>query len=210
MGIQVANALGARAAMDAGADYLVCQGIEAGGHVQSSMPLRDALAAVLDVAAETPVLAAGGIGDGHDLKRVLDAGASGAVLGTRFVATRESLAHGVYKDALVRAAATDTVLTLCFDGGWPQALHRIIRNGTFNLWEAAGCPAPGQRPGEGDVVAHRRGAAMPRYWSDAPLAGDDGAVGDLPLYAGTSVDRVHDEPTVSELVQRLWSECRHP
>jgi nitronate monooxygenase len=100
-GIQVGNVDGARAALDLAANYLVCQGTEAGGHVQSSTPLYDLLPRVLEEAKQTPVLAAGGIGHGRKVREVLLAGASGAVLGTRFVATQESLAHPDYKNAII-------------------------------------------------------------------------------------------------------------
>jgi nitronate monooxygenase len=92
-GVQVANSQGARGALDLGADYLVAQGIEAGGHVQSSTPLFELLPNVLAEAGDTPVLVAGGIGNGAGIRAALMAGASGAVLGTRFVATQENEAH---------------------------------------------------------------------------------------------------------------------
>src|SRR5262249_32967525 len=146
MGVQVTSVGSARAALDLGADYLVCQGTEAGGHVQANSPLLETLPKVLDEAKTTPVLAAGGIATGADIRGVLSAGASGAMLGTRFVATEESFAHQVYKDALLRANRDDTVLTVCFEGGWPNAPHRVLRNGTFIRWDAAGCPPAGKRP----------------------------------------------------------------
>jgi nitronate monooxygenase len=208
-GIQVANAEGARAALDAGADYLVCQGIEAGGHVQASAPLSNVLASVLPVARGKPVFAAGGIANGAGIRRVLDAGASGAALGTRFVATEESYAHPDYKQALVRADATQTALTVCFDGGWPNALHRSLRNETFLRWEAAGCPPAGKRRGEGDVLAKRPdGTAVLRYAGFSPskmITGD--RILDCALHAGLGVGDISDIPPAGDLVQRLWAEC---
>ena len=103
MGVQVANREGARMALDLGIDYLVCQGTEAGGHVQSGTPLYELLPNVLDEARNTPVLAAGGIGTGQRIRTALLAGASAAVLGTRFVATQESRAHPDYKSAILKA-----------------------------------------------------------------------------------------------------------
>ncbi len=168
-GVQVGNADGARAALDLSADYLVCQGTEAGGHVQSSTPLYDLLRRVLEEAQQTPVLAAGGIGNGQNIRKALLAGASGVVLGTRFVATQESLAHVAYKDAIVHAQAKDTALSVCFQDGWPGATHRTLRNSTLVRWEAAGCPPVGKRPGEGDVVATRPdGRKVLRYSVGSP------------------------------------------
>src|SRR5689334_8966624 len=135
-GVQIATVEGASAALDAGASYLVCQGVEAGGHVQSSTPLYELLPRVAEQAKDTPVLAAGGIVHGRDICRALRAGASGVLLGTRFVATQESMAHPEYKAALVRAGAADTALSVCFQDGWPGALHRTLRNATLSRWEA--------------------------------------------------------------------------
>jgi nitronate monooxygenase len=84
MGIQISSVAGARRALDAGADYLICQGTEAGGHVQSTKALYEVLPAVLDHAKTAPVLAAGGIANGAHIRRALLAGASGVLIGTRF------------------------------------------------------------------------------------------------------------------------------
>jgi nitronate monooxygenase len=100
LGIQVTSAESARAALDAGADYLVCQGTEAGGHVQASRGLYETLPIVLQEAKGKPVIASGGIGNGAGVRKALLAGASAAMLGTRFVATIESNAHQDYKQAL--------------------------------------------------------------------------------------------------------------
>ena len=181
-GVQVGTAEGARAALDAGANYLVCQGSEAGGHVQSSTPVYELLPKVLDEAKQTPVLVAGGIGNGRRLRAALVAGAAGGVLGTRFVATKESVAHADYKDAIVRARANDAMLSVCFQDGWPGATHRTLRNRTFMQWEAAGCPPAGKRPGEGDVVATRpNGTRVIRYQYASPQQGFEGAVTDLAM-----------------------------
>ena len=116
-GVQVTSAEGARRALDLLPDFLICQGIEAGGHVQSMIPLAQVLPQVVEVAQSVPVVGAGGIVDGRGIAGALRQGASAVMMGTRFVATRESLAHDAYKQALVEAQ--ETALTVCFDGGWP-------------------------------------------------------------------------------------------
>lgn len=209
-GVQVANAAGARRALALGADFLLCQGVEAGGHVQSTTALLallpEALAAVGDSA---PVVAAGGLADGAGVARVLQMGAQGAMLGTRFVATRESRAHPAYKRALAEAAADRTALTICFDGGWPHAPHRVLRNTTLEAWEAAGCPPPRRRPGEGEAVAYSAsGEPIYRYEDTAPREGHTGNVEAMALYAGTGVGKIADIPSAAELVRRLWAEAR--
>jgi Nitronate monooxygenase len=106
--------LSARAALDLGADYLVCQGTEAGGHVQAARGLYKTLPIVLEESRQTPVIASGGIGDGQGIRRALLAGASAAMLGTRFVSTIESNAHPAHQKAIIAAHAKDTALTMCF------------------------------------------------------------------------------------------------
>jgi nitronate monooxygenase len=209
MGIQISSVAGARRALDVGADYLICQGTEAGGHVQATSVLYEVLPAVIDVAKTVPVLAAGGIANGAQIRRALLAGASGVLIGTRFVATKEAGAHEQYKTSIIRAKASDTVLTVCFHDGWESAPHRVLRNRTLELWEAAGCPPPGKRPGEGDIVATNAmtGTVKRRYSVGAPVPDDRGAVTELVMYAGQGVDAIRDIPSAGELVESLWREC---
>jgi hypothetical protein len=75
-------------------------------------------------------------------------------------------------------------------------------------WETAGCPPAGKRPGEGDVVATRpNGTKVIRYQHASPQRGYEGAVTDLAMYAGHSVEDVKDLPAASDLIERLWAEC---
>jgi nitronate monooxygenase len=209
MGIQIGNAAGARRALDLGADYLICQGIEAGGHVQGTSGLYEVLPAVIDAAKAVPVLAAGGIANGVHIRRALLAGASGVLVGTRFVATKEAGTHEDHKSAITRARAADTVLTVCFQDQWANAPHRVLRNRTLEMWEAAGCPPPGKRPGEGDVLVTNSvtGAVKHRYSTANPAPDDRGELTELALWAGQGVDAIRDIPSAGELVERLWREC---
>jgi nitronate monooxygenase len=209
MGIQISNVEGARRALDLGADYLICQGIEAGGHVQALSALYDAMPAVIAEAKAVPVIAAGGIANGAHIHRALLAGASGALLGTRFIATKEAVAHDEYKSAITRANASDTALTICFQDGWPNAPGRTLRNKTIEIWEAAGCPPPGRRPGEGDVLTTNvvTGASKRRYSIGAPSPDDRGMIAELPNWAGMGVGAIRDIPSAADLVPRLWQEC---
>jgi nitronate monooxygenase len=203
VGVQVTNLTGAKTMIDAGADFLIAQGIEAGGHVQSTTALLDLLSQVVSLGV--PVIAAGGLADGQDVRRALDASATGAMLGTRFVATQESRAHAIYKRLLVEGKATS--LTTLFDGGWPFAAHRVLRNSTLEGWEAAGCPKPGERPGEGERLGQAPGGAIFRYDDTAPRAGFEGDIEAMCLYAGTGVGRVDDLPSAAALVERLYREA---
>ncbi|HJU72805.1 MAG TPA: nitronate monooxygenase [Gemmatimonadaceae bacterium] len=209
MGVQISGAAGARRALDVGADYLICQGTEAGGHVQGTRALYDVLPAVIEEAKTIPVLAAGGIANGAHMRRALIAGASGVLIGTRFLVTKEAGSHEEHKRAIMRAAAADTVLTVCFADGFPNSPHRVLRNKTLEMWEAAGCPQPGKRPGEGDILTTDTvtGEAKRRYSSRSTSRNDQGAVLEMALYAGEGVDAIRDIPSAGELVERLWKEC---
>ena len=191
-------------ALDAGAQGLIAQGVEAGGHVLGSTPLKDLLPLVVDLAGDVPVAAAGGLCDAEDIALVFALGASAAMLGTRFVAAEESEAHPSYRQALIAARAEDTVRTLCFDGGWPDAPHRVLRNSTFRAWEQAGSPAPGARPGEGDVVMRDRfGTDYVRYHCFPPHMSMDGDLEASTLYAGMGVGKITDVRPIGALIDEI-------
>jgi nitronate monooxygenase len=209
MGIQVGSAEGAMRAVELGADYIICQGADAGGHVQATIPLEENLPRVLEAAKSLPVIAGGGIASGAAIRRALTAGASGVLLGTRFVATREAFAHVEYKTALTKAKASDSVRSVCFQDGWTNAPHGALRNRTMTMWEAAGCPAPGKRPGEGDVLAiSAAGKQRVRYSLFMALRDDVGdRIGEMCMYAGRGVGDIKDVPGAGEVIERLWQEC---
>lgn len=206
LGIQISSVQNAKKALEHDPDFLICQGIEAGGHVQATSSLFSTLRDVIEFAGDVPVLASGGISTGHDVRQVLNAGASGAVLGTRLMATQESYAHDAYKEFLVDADEDSTVYTICFNRDW-NAAHRVLRNSTLVEWEAEGCPSTGHKPREDDVVATHPvfGPAM-RYETVPPLQGHEGTLEEMALYAGEGVHKVNDLPPAEELMARLWSE----
>jgi nitronate monooxygenase len=203
------SAAEAKRAVAAGADVIVAQGWEAGGHVWGQVGTLALVPAVVDAVSPTPVIAAGGIGDGRGVAAVLALGAQGAWVGTRFLMAEEAPVHEHYRSRLVGADETDALwFPDLFDGGWPNAPHRALRNATIDAWEAAGRPAAGSRPGEGDEVASRAdGAAVPRYASATPVKGMEGDIDAMSLWAGQSVALAHRvEPAaaiVADLVSRL-------
>ena len=200
----VSDADTTKAALDSGALALIAQGVEAGGHVFGSAPLDALLDEVLTLAGNTPVIAAGGLTDSGDVVNVLDQGAAGALLGTRFVATPESDAHEVYHRALISAQAEDTVRTCCFDISWPNAPHRVLRNSTYRRWEEAGMPAPGARPGEHASVATIAGRVeFPRYHAHPPTKAMTGDVEAMTLYAGTGVAKIASILPAAEIVREI-------
>jgi nitronate monooxygenase len=203
----VASAEGARRAVEGGVDVVVAQGWEAGGHVLGEVATLPLVPAVVDAAAPTPVVAAGGIADGRGLAAVLALGAAGAWIGTRFLASPEAVIHPDYRARLLAAAETATVHTALFDGGWPDAPHRVLRNSTFDAWEAAGRPAPGARPGEGDTLATRGGGAIRRYASATPGLDAKGDIEALSLWAGQGVAEVRAETPAAEIVREIAAEA---
>jgi nitronate monooxygenase len=211
----VAEAL---AAHRAGADAVIAQGVEAGGHVRGTVPALELLARVrAALPSGYPVLVAGGIAEGADVQAALDAGADAAVLGTRFLMTEESGARVAYKQRLLEAR--ETVLTELFGLGWATAPHRVTWNEATERW------LTGDRRGPRWVRAVNRvaspavkrlpesvqGRLLAQQTADRPLFGPAppaegtprGLLDSGPLYAGECVARIHDLRPAGELVREL-------
>ena len=204
----VGSAEEARRVVDLGVDAVVAQGVEAGGHVWGQVGTLVLTPAVVDAVADTPVIAAGGIADGRGLAAVLALGAQAAWIGTRLLLAQECESHPAYRARLKAARETDTVHTTLFDGGWPDAPLRCLGNETLDAWIAAGRPAPGQRPNEGEVVAHyESGEPILRYAIDEPKVGMTGDVLALTLYAGQGVGLVEEEKPVAEILDDMMAEA---
>lgn len=198
----------ARRAVDAGVDVVVAQGWEAGGHVRGQVSTMPLVPAVVDAVAPVPVIAAGGIADGRGLAAVLALGAQAAWLGTRFLTATEAYTHRLYRRHIIEAAAEDAVHTRCFDGGWPNAPHRALRNATINRWEAAGSPAAPHRPGEGEVLAiDACDRPHLRYEDLIPVPGMHGRLAEMALYAGQSVALVQDVRPAADIIARITAQA---
>lgn len=128
--VQVGTVALAKQAISAGADILVAQGSEGGGHLNpGTVGLSALVPALLDMAQGRPVLAAGGITTRHDVTAAMAMGASGVLAGTAFVATHESNAHEIYKQRIVEASADDTEYRTGYSFGWTWGTpHRVIPN----------------------------------------------------------------------------------
>jgi nitronate monooxygenase len=132
----VSTAAEARHAVECGVDVVIAQGWEAGGHVRGKVATMPLIPAVVDAVGPVPVIAAGGIADGRGLAAALALGASGAWIGTRFLASHEAAIHPHYRERILQATEDDTVyLEELFDIGWPKAPHRVLRNSTVAAWE---------------------------------------------------------------------------
>jgi len=194
-------------AVSAGADVIVAQGWEAGGHVRDMISTLALVPAVVDAVSPIPVAAAGGIADGRGIAAVFALGASAAWLGTRFVASEEALSHHTYKQKLLAGGVSDTIYSMLFDVGWENAAHRALRNSTVEVWEKAGRPSKGKRPNEGQVIAQRAdGTPVVRYSFSQPLETMQRDVEDMAHYAGQSVGLIKDIQPAARIVQRLKQE----
>ena len=163
--------------------------------------------AVVDAVAPVPVIAAGGIGDARGVAAVLALGAQAAWLGTRFLLAQEMPIHEEYRRRLIDAVETDAQwYPDLYEVGWPDAPHRALRNSTAEMWEAAGRPPLGSRPGEGDVLAHfASGEAIVRYEPAPPMVGTTGDIEALSLWAGQSVALARQRKSAAEIVAELVS-----
>ena len=208
--LTVGSAGEARSAAHMDVDLVVAQGWEAGGHVWGQVATLALVPSAVDALAgtSTPVIAAGGIGDGRGLAAALALGAAGAWLGTRFVMSEESLAHPRYRDLLAGAAETDTVYGTLYDVGWPRAPHRTLANATSRAWVAAGEPLSGARHGESEAIATSpEGDPIVRYQSSSPRAGTSGDIDALSLWAGQSVGLIRDVAPAATIVRRIAAEA---
>jgi NAD(P)H-dependent flavin oxidoreductase YrpB (nitropropane dioxygenase family) len=200
----VGSADEARCVVDAGVDIVVAQGVEAGGHVWGKVATMVLTPAVVDAVPGTPLVAAGGIADGRGLAAVLSLGAEAAWVGTRLLLAAENDAHPAYRQKVAEARETDTVLSEVFDGGWETAPHRCLDNETLRAWHEAGEPAPGSRPGEGEVVGHGAdGTPIHRYSLENPDAGATGDVTAMALYAGQSAGLVRQEASAADIIDGM-------
>jgi NAD(P)H-dependent flavin oxidoreductase YrpB (nitropropane dioxygenase family) len=196
----------ARSAVQVGVDIVVAQGWEAGGHVWGEVASLPLIPAVVDAVTPVPVIAAGGIADGRGLAAALMLGAQAVWVGTRFLTAEEASTHPSYRARVAAAEVTDTTHTMCFDGGWPDAPHRVLRNATLQAWEEAGRPSSPMRPGEGAVVAQdERGRRFLRYDDVMPLADLEGDLDEMALYAGQSAGLVHQVQPAADIVGDLIS-----
>jgi nitronate monooxygenase len=192
---QVGSRDEALAAVDAGCQLVIAQGTEAGGHVRGDLGLLPLLDAVLD-AVDVPVVAAGGIATARGVAAVLAAGASGARIGTRFVACAEANAHPAYVEALLQAESADTVLTEAFGVGWPNAPHRVLRS----CVETASALST---EFVAELVAGDATHKIPRFSTDPPSREVVGRIDAMALYAGQGVGAIRTVQTAAAIVREL-------
>ena len=185
----------AERAVEAGADIMVAQGAEGGGHV-GWMATFVIVPMVVTAVAPVPVLAAGGIADGRGLVASLALGADGVLLGTRFLATPEAPIHENFKQAIVKSDGHDTLLTEIPDIAsghvWPGAMVRAQRNAFIARWA-------GQ-----EWALRQKRAEVAKAVADARKAGD---VDNTPLLFGQDAGLIDSVKAAAEVVEAIAAEA---
>src|SRR5215469_4615708 len=187
-----------------GADVIIAQGGEAGGHVAGEVSTMVLLPRIVDAVAPTLVLAAGGIADARGLAAALCLGADGVVMGTRFLATPEANAHPIYKARLVAASEEDTVRTILFGYGWSHAPHRTLRTPFVREWVARESKTQDSRSDE-PIIGRTfvSGAEIPiqRFASMPPNIHATGDIESMSLLAGQSVGLIDEIRPAAEILR---------
>lgn len=204
---QVGSLKAALEAEAAGADVLIVQGVEAGGHVHGTAA---ALILVEQVARATklPVAASGGFATGASLIAARALGAQAIHCGTAFLATAESFAHDDHKARVLAAQAEDTVYTDVFARNWPaNSPVRVIRN---SVTEALGHNLTGYHPDSfaPEIIAHEADRPLMRYSTDSPLRITTGDLEAMPNYAGQSAALITDLPTAAERIATILRDAQ--
>jgi enoyl-[acyl-carrier protein] reductase II len=202
-----APALGfARKLVRMGADAIVIEGMEAGGHIG---PVTTSVLAqeILPHIAEVPVFVAGGIGRGDAILAYLEMGAAGVQLGTRFVCARESIAHPRFKQAFIRASARDAVPSVQLDARFPVIPVRALANaGTRRFMELQREVV--DRFNRGEVGQKEAQLEIEHFWAGAlRRAVIDGDVENGSLMAGQSVGMVTREQSTAEVLEELVAQA---
>lgn len=185
-----------------GADALVIEGMEAGGHigpVSTSVLAQEILPHMQDV----PVFVAGGIGRGEAIVNYLQLGAAGVQLGTRFVCATECVAHPKFKQAFIRAAARDALPSIQLDARFPVIPVRAIANAATEAFMAAQRETI-RRFDAGELDAKAAQLAIEHFWAGAlRRAVVEGDVEGGSLMAGQSVGMVNTIQPTAEIIAEL-------
>lgn len=205
---QVGTVEAARIAVDAGADVIIAQGVEAGGHVHGRLPVFVLTEAILN-AVSVPVVASGGLATGADLAAALSMGAAGIQCGTAFLATEESFAHPYHKARVVAASGADTVLTDVFVLNWPAgAAVRVLANSATDALNGNYLGHdPDALPRE--AIAWDGDQPRLRFSTDSPLRTTTGDLEAMALFAGESAGAISDIAPAAERIASMVAEAEH-
>ena len=189
-----------------GADALVIEGMEAGGHIGPVSTSVLAQEILPELAEEHVVFVAGGIGKGQAIAGYLEMGAAGVQLGTRFACATESIAHPDFKKAFFRASARDAVTSVQVDPRLPVIPVRALKNKGTESFTAKQREVAAMLDGEGIEMAEAQ-LQIEHYWAGAlRRAVIDGDVEGGSLMAGQSVGMVKEEEPVAQIIAKLMAE----
>ena len=198
----------AKKLMRSGADALVIEGMEAGGHigpVSTSVLAQEILPIV---AKDIPVFVAGGIGRGEAIAAYLEMGAVGVQLGTRFVCANECIAHANFKKAFIRASARDAIPSVQIDPRLPVIPVRALKNQEMDQLRRQAARGRADMLDEGAIEMAEAQLQIEHYWAGAlRRAVIDGDVESGSVMAGQSVGMVNREEPVAAIIQELVDEA---
>eukprot|EP00271_Cylindrocystis_brebissonii_P008696 TRINITY_DN23175_c0_g1_i1.p1 TRINITY_DN23175_c0_g1~~TRINITY_DN23175_c0_g1_i1.p1 ORF type:complete len:348 (+),score=46.84 TRINITY_DN23175_c0_g1_i1:328-1371(+) len=208
---QVGSVAEAQQAASAGVDIIQVQGFEAGGHVIGQASTMALVPCVVDAVSPVPVIASGGIADARGLVAALALGAEGVAMGTRFLATTESNVHPLYKEKIVNAAVDGTQYTNIFGRArWPGAPHRCLKTDFVDEWHPRAAEvkdeSEGGLPTIGQSTIHNKEVEIKRFSGTAPNASTEGAIDNMPLYAGQSAGLVREIQPAAVVIQDIVRE----
>jgi NAD(P)H-dependent flavin oxidoreductase YrpB (nitropropane dioxygenase family) len=213
-GIKVWMQIGAVAeayqAVALGADALIVQGAEAGGHNRAEASTMTLFPRIRRCFPGVPLLAAGGIVDGATMAAALVLGADAVWCGSRFLASKEAEAHQTYKDRVLSADVGDTAIFSIYGPEWPlQAMRAIVNDGAR---AALGREADAMKEAEGQVIGstilNGQKIPVPRYSAILPTRDFDGDTEQACLTAGQSVGNIDEILPAGEIVRQMTGEAK--
>ena len=208
--VQIGRVAEADAAVALGADGLIVQGAEAGGHNRAEASTMTLFPRIRRRFPDLPLLAAGGIADGATMAAALVLGADAVWCGSRFLASQESEAHDAYKARVLAADVGDTAILSIYGPEWPgQAMRTIVNDGAR---VALGREAEAVEHAEGQIIGstvlNGQTIPVPRYSAILPTRDFDGNIEQACLTAGQSIGNINDVLPAGEIVRRMTSEAK--
>ncbi|MGX4587808.1 NAD(P)H-dependent flavin oxidoreductase [Paenibacillus chitinolyticus] len=198
--IQIGTLHEAEHAAALGADAIIIQGNEAGGHHLGNQYLKEVFHEIKNRIHHLPLIVAGGISTGQELADYVGLGADGCLCGTLFVASVESDAHEIFKQQVVRSAEHDTTITDLFSIGWPKRPHRVIINDTTTL----GKELDAKFIGEASIM--NKTYPVPRFSASVPTTHTTGQIGSMAMYCGTSCRYIREIRPVQTILDHFKEE----
>ena len=208
--MQVGRVTEAEQAVALGADALIVQGAEAGGHNRAEASTMTLFPRIRRSFPRLPLLAAGGIVDGKTMAAALVLGADAVWCGSRFLASQEADAHEAYKDRVLCADVGDTAILSIYGPEWPdQTMRAIVNDGArVALGREGEAIADAKGQIAGSTVLNGQTIPVPRYSAILPTRDFDGDIEQVCLTAGQSAGNIHEILPAGEIVRRMTGEAK--